>query len=125
MKTMFSRMWAVALLYCRCLAAVRYLSSFQLAPSARSAAVRVQRHHVNTPLAVLLLTNKKDAGSGPKSRGVGSSGYKTDRLNKLAELDEDRVETDKSFVLKAAGGFVAFLVLLLVLAFTSGVLDQI
>lgn len=50
------------------------------------------------------------------------SGARQERLNRLAELEEDRVETDKSFVLKAAGGFVAAIVLAIALAAVSGVL---
>jgi hypothetical protein len=64
-------------------------------------------------------------GDDKKKQGVSSSGYRQDRLNKLAELEDSRIETDKGFVLKAAGGFVAFLVLLLAAAFASGILDQV
>jgi len=45
------------------------------------------------------------------------SGSKRDRLDKLAELEESRIDTDKGFVLKAAGGFVGLIVILLVAAF--------
>ena len=55
-----------------------------------------------------------------QKRGVGSSGYKRDRLDRLAELETDRVETDKSFVIKAAGAFVGLILVLLVAAFASG-----
>jgi len=58
-------------------------------------------------------------------RDASRSGTKTDRLNRLAELDEDRVETDKGFVIKAAGGFVGLIVLLLVVAFASGAMDPL
>lgn len=64
---------------------------------------------------------KKESGGG----GVSSSGYRQERLNKLAELEESRIETDKSFVLKAAGGFVVFLLLLLGAAYASGILYQV
>jgi hypothetical protein len=53
------------------------------------------------------------------------SGTKRDRLNKLAELEDSRVETDKSFVGLAAGGFVGLILLLLAVAFASGVLDPV
>eukprot|EP00593_Proboscia_inermis_P003552 CAMPEP_0171313796 /NCGR_PEP_ID=MMETSP0816-20121228/45684_1 /TAXON_ID=420281 /ORGANISM="Proboscia inermis, Strain CCAP1064/1" /LENGTH=91 /DNA_ID=CAMNT_0011801731 /DNA_START=149 /DNA_END=424 /DNA_ORIENTATION=+ len=56
---------------------------------------------------------------------MSKSGNKRDRLNKLAELEEEMVETDKSFILKAAGGFVALLLVLLVVAFASGVVDPV
>jgi len=68
----------------------------------------------------LLAAMKKD-----KQQGVSSSGYRQDRLNKLAELESERIETDKGFVLKAAGGFVGFIVLLLVAAYAGGILDQV
>jgi hypothetical protein len=58
-------------------------------------------------------------------RDKSRSGTKRERLNRLAELEESRVETDKSFVGLAAGGFVGLLVLLLVVAFASGVMDPI
>jgi len=53
------------------------------------------------------------------------SGTKRDRLDKLAELEDSRVETDKSFVGLAAGGFVGLILLLLAVAFASGVLDPV
>jgi hypothetical protein len=53
------------------------------------------------------------------------SGTKRDRLNKLADLEESRVETDKGFVSLAAGGFVGLILLLLGVAFVSGVLDPV
>ena len=56
---------------------------------------------------------------------MSKSGNKRDRLNKLAELEEEMVETDKSFIIKAAGGFVALLLVLLVVAFASGVVDPV
>lgn len=58
-----------------------------------------------------------------EKRDASRSGTKTDRLNKLAELEDQRVETDKGFVLKAAGGFVGIIVVLLIAAAASGVLD--
>mmetsp|Transcript_11620 Transcript_11620/g.17322 ORF Transcript_11620/g.17322 Transcript_11620/m.17322 type:complete len:118 (-) Transcript_11620:509-862(-) len=58
-------------------------------------------------------------------RDVSRSGTKRGRLDKLAELEDSRVETDKGFVLKAAGGFVGFIVVLLVAALASGVLDDV
>jgi hypothetical protein len=65
------------------------------------------------------------AGQDDKRRkGVGSSGYRRERLEKLAELEDSRVETDKGFVLQAAGGFVAFIIVILAAAFFSGLLTQ-
>jgi hypothetical protein len=58
-------------------------------------------------------------------RDKSRSGTKRERLNRLAELEESRVETDKSLVGLAAGGFVGLLVLLLVVAFASGIMDPI
>lgn len=58
-------------------------------------------------------------------RDKSRSGTKRDRLDRLAELEDSRVETDKSVVGLAAGGFVGLLLLLLVIAFASGVMDPI
>lgn len=58
-------------------------------------------------------------------KDMSKSGNRRGRLNKLAELEEDMVETDKSFILKATGGFVALLLVLLVAAFASGVIDPV
>lgn len=59
------------------------------------------------------------------ARDKSRSGTKRERLDRLAELEDSRVETDKSFVGLAAGGFVGLLLLLLVVAFASGVMDPI
>jgi len=67
----------------------------------------------------LVLSEKKE------TRDVSRSGTRQERLNRLAELEESRVETDKGFVLQAAGGFVAFIVLMIVAAYASGLLTQI
>jgi len=53
------------------------------------------------------------------------SGSKRDRLNKLADLEDSRIETDKGAVLKAAGGFVGFCVILLIAAYFGGVFDDL
>ena len=53
------------------------------------------------------------------------SGRKRERLDRLAELEEERVTTDKDFVIKAAGGFVAFLLILLGAGFAGGVFDDL
>jgi len=50
------------------------------------------------------------------------SGNKRGRLNRLAELEDERVETDKGFVLKVAGGFVAMVVIAIASAAASGIL---
>ena len=50
---------------------------------------------------------------------VSKSGNKRDRLNRLADLEEERIETDKGFVVKAAGAFVGLLVILLAVAFST------
>jgi len=78
------------------------------------------RTHHGQQQHVLMMAVKKD-----KQQGVSSSGYRQDRLNKLAELEEERIETDKGFVLKAAGAFVGLLVVLLIAAFASGILYQV
>ena len=54
----------------------------------------------------------------------GRSGNKRERLNKLAELQEDEIKTDKKFVVAAAGGFVGLTVILLAVGFASGVFDS-
>mmetsp|Transcript_8437 Transcript_8437/g.12074 ORF Transcript_8437/g.12074 Transcript_8437/m.12074 type:complete len:114 (+) Transcript_8437:100-441(+) len=56
-------------------------------------------------------------------RDASRSGTKRDRLDKLAELEEQRIETDKGFVVKAAGGFVGLILVLLVVAFATGLFD--
>merc|ERR1719329_1414774 len=48
-------------------------------------------------------------------KDVSRSGFRRDRLDKLAELEDTRIETDKGFVIYAAGGF-ALLILLGVFA---------
>lgn len=92
-------------------AAVSMASAFQVLPVARRLGV------VQTPLSVMHAEEKK--------KRFGSSGSKTGRMNKLAEMESERVETDKGFVLKAAGGFAGFIVIVIVAAFASGVLDQV
>eukprot|EP00550_Attheya_septentrionalis_P001332 CAMPEP_0198289434 /NCGR_PEP_ID=MMETSP1449-20131203/7610_1 /TAXON_ID=420275 /ORGANISM="Attheya septentrionalis, Strain CCMP2084" /LENGTH=117 /DNA_ID=CAMNT_0043987751 /DNA_START=115 /DNA_END=468 /DNA_ORIENTATION=+ len=72
--------------------------------------------HPSQSAASSALFAKKDASR---------SGNKRERLDKLAALEEEMVETDKSFVLQAAGGFVAILVVLGVIAASSGVLDPV
>lgn len=56
-------------------------------------------------------------------RDSSRSGTKRERLNKLADLEDERVETDKGAVLKAAGGFVGLCIILLIAAFFGGVFD--
>ena len=58
-------------------------------------------------------------------RDASRSGTKRERLDRLAELEEDRIETDKSVVLKGAGAFVGLIFLLLIVAGATGVLDPI
>lgn len=60
-----------------------------------------------------------------KPQGVSSSGYKTDRLNRLADLEESRKETDKGLVLTAAGGFVGLILVLLIAAYASGMFYEV
>jgi len=50
------------------------------------------------------------------NRDASRSGTKRERLDKLAELEKDRIDTDKGFVVKA---FVALIVILLIVAFTT------
>jgi hypothetical protein len=56
---------------------------------------------------------------------ASKSGSKRERLNKLADLEDSRIETDKSAVLKAAGGFVGLCVILLTAAYFGGVFDDL
>ena len=58
-------------------------------------------------------------------RDASRSGTKRERLDRLAELEESRIETDKSVVLKGAGAFVVLIILLLIVAGATGVLDPI
>lgn len=89
-------------------------SSF-LAPSQQ---VALNLHHQSHQAS---LDSKTMLSVKDKSR----SGTKRDRLNKLAELEDSRVETDKSFVGLAAGGFVGLIVLLIGVAFATGLLDPV
>ena len=74
------------------------------------------RHSSVMASTAIVLMAQKD-----KSR----SGTKRERLNKLAELEDSRVETDKTFVGLAAGGFVGLLVLLLLVGLATGVFDSL
>lgn len=60
-----------------------------------------------------------------QQRDKSRSGTKRERLDKLAELEDSRVETDKSAVGLAAGGFVALIVILLAVAAATGLLDPV
>jgi hypothetical protein len=60
-----------------------------------------------------------------EKRDVSRSGNKRERLNRMAELEDERLETDKGFVLKAAGGFAGLLVLLLAVAAANGIFDNV
>jgi hypothetical protein len=53
-----------------------------------------------------------------EQRDVSRSGTRKERLNRLAELEKDRVDTDKGFVVKAAGGFVGLLLILVLIGVT-------
>ncbi len=55
----------------------------------------------------------------------GRSGNKRERLEKLAALEEEKIETDKGFVVKAAGGFVGLMVVLLIAGLAGGVFDEL
>ena len=100
-----------------------YSSSYCLAFQPHSSVGVANRVGVAQQRTTATLFAAKDNKN--KQGGVGSSGFRQERLNKLAELEDSRVETDKGFVLKAAGGFVAFLILLLGAAYAGGVLDHV
>ena len=53
------------------------------------------------------------------NRDASRSGTKRERLDRLAELEEDRIETDKGVVVKAAGAFIGLLVILLAVAMNT------
>jgi len=135
MKTIISNIWIAYALVCG-IATVAPIQAFQ-PPAAAAfgfcfststaqtavrgpAAKKANLSNNNSRFSHRLFVVKKD-----KQQGVSSSGYRQDRLNKLAELESERVETDKGFVLKAAGGFVGLIVILLVAAFASGILYQV
>jgi len=132
MKTISSSLWiALAIISLSATVATQafqpptfFSSSFSVttkrtAAQSPSSAAKA-RTSCNTRFSQQLFVVKKD-----KQQGVSSSGYRQDRLKKLAELESERIETDKSFVLKAAGGFVGFIVILLMAAFASGILYQV
>jgi hypothetical protein len=53
------------------------------------------------------------------------SGTKKDRMNRLAEMEElGSANDDKGVFIKAAGGFVAFIVIAIAAAASSGLLTQ-
>jgi len=100
------------------LSAVLTVSGF--VPATRSlVAIGGTKRGANTPSTIAttqLFEQKFDASK---------SGTKRERLDRLAELEEDMIETDKSTVLKGLGAFVALIVLLLIGAAASGVLDPV
>merc|ERR1711957_76535 len=65
-----------------------------------------QNHHHPTYLF-------SEPTNGPKSgsRDISRSGTKRERLDKLAAMEDSRIETDKGVVVKAAGAFGILLVL--------------
>jgi hypothetical protein len=52
-----------------------------------------------------------------EKKDASRSGTKRERLDRLAELEDSRVETDKGFVVQAAGAFLALIVLGVAFAF--------
>lgn len=54
--------------------------------------------------------NSKLLAEPPKGDS-SRSGFRRERLDKLAELEDSRVETDKGFVAYAAGAFVVLILL--------------
>lgn len=57
-----------------------------------------------------------------KNKDPSRSGTKRDRLNRLADLQEDTVETDKSVFIQAAGALVLLIVVSIAAAASSGLL---
>lgn len=84
-----------------------------------------------TPNTLSVRTTASEVGGLPFSTmlhakfNASKSGSKRDRLDKLAALEEEKIETDKGFVLKAAGGFVGLCLVLLIGALASGVFDDL
>jgi hypothetical protein len=66
-------------------------------------------HHRSYDAMMLFMSQEK--------KDASRSGTKRERLDRLAELEDSRVETDKGFVVKAAGAFVALIVLGVTFAF--------
>eukprot|EP00554_Chaetoceros_debilis_P006382 CAMPEP_0194072774 /NCGR_PEP_ID=MMETSP0149-20130528/425_1 /TAXON_ID=122233 /ORGANISM="Chaetoceros debilis, Strain MM31A-1" /LENGTH=68 /DNA_ID=CAMNT_0038752683 /DNA_START=191 /DNA_END=397 /DNA_ORIENTATION=+ len=56
---------------------------------------------------------------------ASKSGSKRERLDKLAAMEDQKIETDKGFVLKAAGGFVGLCLILCIGALATGVFDDL
>ena len=56
-------------------------------------------------------------GGGQQQNDSSRSGFRRERLDKLAELEDSRVETDKGFVVYAAGAFAVLILLGVVAAF--------
>ena len=87
--------------------------------SPRSSATIHRRHSQTTRSAKTPRILLQMAAGQDKQRDASRSGTKRERLDKLAELEDTRVGTDKGFVLKAAGAFVGLLAILLVVAFAT------
>ena len=86
-------------------------NAFSSSTSTRAAIVFPQlSHDVLTRRSAVILMAQRDASR---------SGTKRERLDRLADLEEERIETDKGFVVKAAGAFVGLLVLLLAVALST------
>jgi hypothetical protein len=89
------------------------------APVASSCRTRIFVPSASIPkqhAPTLLLLAKRDSSRAGTKRG---------RLDKLAEREEEMIETDKGVVLKAAGGFVGLIVVLLIAAAAGGVFDEL
>mmetsp|Transcript_25889 Transcript_25889/g.29611 ORF Transcript_25889/g.29611 Transcript_25889/m.29611 type:complete len:128 (-) Transcript_25889:137-520(-) len=94
-----------------------------------------QNHHLSSKkqfttsgsTALYNVDNDDDAPPPVDNRTFdrSKSGGRSGRMDKLAEMDSEMVETDKNFVLYAAGGFVGLIVVLLIVAYSTGVFDQL
>lgn len=72
----------------------------------------------------LTLSSKSDTKLFEKKFDASKSGNKRERLDRLAELEESKVETDSTFVYAVGGGFIAIMVILFGIALSSGVIDE-
>ena len=94
------------------LALFHYGMSFQMPMPSMKLSSSNHEIRMNRPSSCLFA--KKD---------VSRSGTKRDRLDRLAELEDERITTDSSLVLKGGAAFLGIIVLGVIVAFSSGVLD--
>lgn len=100
-----------------------------LSQSAAVISFQKQRNHLDGGNSKMLVSSSRSRtamvlflANDDKNKDPSRSGTKRDRLNRLADLQEDTVETDKSVFIQAAGAFVLLIVVSIAVAASSGLL---